>query len=104
MLATLQPVGYLVIAARGGAAEGDRQRRGKCDTRERQGEDEDQRNRRSPVFSVYRGGPSHSARMVVQACNENVTGYNRSNSSRARHVLPAAHQTQREGDFSWTYL
>jgi hypothetical protein len=45
-----QPVGHHLVALRGGAAESDRERRGKCDTRERQGEDQDQRNRRSPLF------------------------------------------------------
>jgi hypothetical protein len=97
-------VGHLLIAARGGAAEGDRERRGKCDTRERQGEDEDQGNRRSPLFSLLRGGPSHSARMVVQACNENVTAVAVQIRPAEGMPFPRPRQTPREGDFSWTYL
>jgi hypothetical protein len=100
----LQPVGHLLIAARGGAAEGDRQRRGKCDTRERQGEDEDQRNRRSPLFSLLLSGPSHSARMLVQGCNENVTAVTVQILPAEGMSFPRPHQTQSEGDFSWMYL
>lgn len=65
-------VGHCLVALRGCAAEGDRERRGKCDTRERHGEDEDQRNRRSPLRGLLHSGPSHSARMAVQAHRENV--------------------------------
>jgi hypothetical protein len=65
------PVGHLLIAVRGGAAEGDRERRGECDTDERQGEDQDQRNRQSPLVSLLLSGPSHSARITVQAYREN---------------------------------
>jgi hypothetical protein len=100
----LQPVGNLLIAVRGGAAEGDRERRGKRDTRERQREDEDQRNRRSPLFSLLLGGPSHSARMVVQACNENVMAVTVQVLAAEGMSFPRPHQTRREGDFSWTYL
>jgi hypothetical protein len=97
-------VGHLVIAPRGGAPEGERERRGKCDTRERQGEDEDQRNRRSPLLSLLLSGPSHSARMAVQACKENVSAV-------TVQILPAEGSPsggpikhEREGEISWTYL